>query len=549
MKFLQHIRSIRTAAAVATVAAAIASALVMALDRTLNLPGIGTFALSVLVLVPLLLAVRAAAARFLKLNLEGKKASIEATVPTLRAEAIRVAMGAATTAFAIDGCANLSRTQADLADSIERASRETTSAVDYVADNTQRIAASSEEALQRTRNATADLQQAVAQIADVDVTVQAFLANVLDVSDRCAEVAKVNEQIADISRRTSILALNAAIEAARAGDAGRGFSVIAQEIRSLAEQVSAITQASQATVGVATARASEAAERSSKVRDDIKAVLLTVQRGSSACDAILFDLEGASTQFSQIAAASEEMSAANAQVLSSIVESRRLSADVTGRLATTAESSNIALAATETIQELLAEFYAGEGEFERLLQLCRSWRAEIQQAIERIGESQNVFDTGYVPIARTDPPQMMVSYQPAFQEVIQPLLDGARSQLNALACACITRDGYMPTHNSDFARPPSGDPKIDIKVCRDKRVMGDRYGRRAASYEGRLLYQTFVRDNGDLTAEIALPIRIGGRHWGAVRFGIDPARLLAGPTSQEALAASAKRLPQSPQTT
>jgi len=83
----------------------------------------------------------------------------------------------------------------------------------------------------------------------------------------------------------------------------------------------------------------------------------------------------------------------------------------------------------------------------------------------------------------------------------------------------------MPTHNTDFSRPPSGDPAVDIKTCRDKRVMTDRHARRAATYAGRLLLQTFVRDNGDLTAEVALPIHVQGRHWGAVRFGMAPARL------------------------
>jgi len=457
---------------------------------------------------------------------DGSGAALESVVSTLRSEAVGVAMGAAATAHAIDGCAGMSEEQTRLAETVDGASRETTLAIDHVSDNAQRIAVSTEDSLLRARSTAQDLRQASVQISDVDTTVKSFVTTVQDVSQRCAQIAGVNEQIAAISRQTTMLALNAAIEAARAGESGRGFAVIAQEIRALAEQVSQVTAVSQTTVDVAMARATDAAERSSKVRDDIQAVLSTIKRGSAACDEMLSELERTSSQFALIAAASEEMAAANAQVLSSIQQSRTLSAEVTRQLRSTAQSTNAVLVSTELIQELLGGFDAGEDDFERLLQRCRRWHERIEQAIEGAAkDGQDVFDTRYEPIAGTNPPQFSVSYQPAFEKAIQPLLDQARGELEALACACITEGGYMPTHNTDFSRPPSGDPAVDIKTCRDKRVMTDRHARRAATYAGRLLLQTFVRDNGDLTAEVALPIHVQGRHWGAVRFGMAPARL------------------------
>ena len=458
----------------------------------------------------------------------GRGRAFETAVPSLRSEVITVAMKAAGTAFAVDGCAALSERQTQLAQTIENASHEATAAIDHVSDNAQRVAASTEESLQRAQATADELRRAAVQISEVDSSAQAFLRTVQEVNSRCTEVARVIEQISRISRQTKILALNATIEAARAGEAGRGFGAVAQAIRSLAEEVSVVTQQSHDTVSIASALAAEAAGRTADVRRDVQAILDTVRRGSAACDHILGDLEGASTQFSMIAAAAEQMAAGNAQVRSSIVQSKQMSSEVTLRLRSTSESSASLLAATEAIQEILGDFETGDGSFERLLHQCRQWRDRMATAVQRLHKAgHNVFDTSYVPVPGTSPQQYMVSYQPAFEQALRPLLDDARKATQALACTCTAETGYLPTHNTDFSKAPSGDPSVDIRQCRDKRLMTDRHGQRSATYAGKLLLQTFVRDNGELTVELALPIEFDGSRWGAVRFGFAPAVIAA----------------------
>jgi methyl-accepting chemotaxis protein len=455
----------------------------------------------------------------------GRRATpaLETAVPALRSEAISVAMHAATTAFDVEKCARVSEKQTQLAETIESASQEATAAIDHVSDNAQLIAASTEASLERARRTADDLRTASAQIARVDTGAQTFLEIVLQVHRRCIEVGEVIENISKISRQTKILALNAAIEAAHAGDAGRGFAAVAQAIRTLADEVSEVTEHSRASLGLATSLSSEAAGRTSEVRQDIQAILESVASGSTACDRILADLEGASGQFSQIAAAAEQMAAANMHVRSSIVESKQMSADVTRRLRSTQTSSISLLTSTESIQELLAAFEVGNGHFELLLVKCRAWAQRLEAAVEGLHASkEDVFDVHYSPIRGTNPQQHMVTYQPAFEAAMQPLLDAAKGDTSALACVCTDRNGYLPTHNSDASKRPTGDVELDTRQCRDKRIMGDRHGQRSATYRGKLLLQTFVRDNGELTVEIALPIVVDGRPWGAVRFGFAP---------------------------
>lgn len=464
----------------------------------------------------------------------GPAVLVEEAVPTLRAEAIGVAMAAARTAHDIEGCAVASEAQAQSAEAIERASRETTSAIEHVSDGAQRVVAFTEESLNHARRTAHDLRDGAARVADVEARVQSFLSLVQEVHTHCRKVEEVNDQIAQISRQTAILALNAAIEAARSGDAGRGFATIAKEIRALAENAAAVTNASRDAASAATQRADEAASGSSQVQTQVRSLLHTMQQGSAACDHILQDLEGTTSQFATIAAASEQMAAANANVLSIVTRSRQLSLDIAGRLRGTAEASRDALTATEAMQELLGTVRTGtDDEFERVLGLCRRWQGRIETAILGIRDGGlDVFDQEYRPIERTNPPQFTTSYQPVFAKVIQPLLDQARKELDALACACIDEQGYMPTHNTEFSKSPSGDPSVDIRSCRDKRIMKDRYGQRAALYGGQLLLQTFVRDNGELTAEIGLPLKVQGRRWGALRIGIPPNRLAGSETQR-----------------
>lgn len=61
------------------------------------------------------------------------------------------------------------------------------------------------------------------------------------VQDLLANIIQFNQRIGSIAQMTNLLSLNASIEAARAGDAGQGFAIVAQEIRKLANQVSTIT--------------------------------------------------------------------------------------------------------------------------------------------------------------------------------------------------------------------------------------------------------------------------------------------------------------------
>ncbi len=124
-----------------------------------------------------------------------------------------------------------------------------TSAVDEIAVSMQQVANNAEAAARASQMATEAAQKGEKSVEETILgmhrirnTVQVTSKKIKSLGDRSIEIGEITTTIEDIARQTTILALNAAIEAARAGEHGRGFGVLAEEGRKLAERSSKATQ-------------------------------------------------------------------------------------------------------------------------------------------------------------------------------------------------------------------------------------------------------------------------------------------------------------------
>jgi methyl-accepting chemotaxis protein len=134
-----------------------------------------------------------------------------------------------------------------------------------------------------------------------------------------------------------------------------------------------------------------------------------------------------------------------------------------------------------------------------------------------------LFDTFYIPIPDTDPQKYHTQYDRLTDETIRIILDAYLEKDKRIKfVVAVDKNGYLPTHNSRYSKPLTGDGNYDTQHNRTKRMFNDRTGLAAARNEKPYLLQSYSRDTGEVMKDLSVPIYIEGQHWGAIRIGYQP---------------------------
>ena len=236
------------------------------------------------------------------------------------------------------------------------AMNEMNATVQEVAKNAGSASAASAETKQKAEAGAEVVAKAVQSIEQVHQMSLELKGDMVQLNEHAQDITRIMNVISDIADQTNLLALNAAIEAARAGEAGRGFAVVADEVRKLAEKTMASTQ----DVGNAikaiqesTAKSMEGVEQSVERIGEANEL---ASRSGQALEEIVATVEATGDQVNAIATASEEQSAASEEINQSIVQVNDMSRQTAEAMAEAAKAvSDLAAQAqglTNLIQEL-----------------------------------------------------------------------------------------------------------------------------------------------------------------------------------------------------
>ncbi len=203
------------------------------------------------------------------------------------------------------------------------------------------------------------VEQAVTGIRDVQDVAVALKSDMENLASQAEAISNIMSVISDIADQTNLLALNAAIEAARAGEAGRGFAVVADEVRKLAEK----TMSSTSDVGSAISNIQKSVEVSMQQMDKVTRLVDTAtersQRSGEALNEIVGIVENAADQVQSIATASEEQSATSEEINRSVAEVNRVAEQTSTAMQEASQAVAELARQTQELSSLIEEMKRG----------------------------------------------------------------------------------------------------------------------------------------------------------------------------------------------
>jgi hemerythrin len=267
------------------------------------------------------------------------------------------------------------------AGSIATASEEMSATSSDIARNCLYAADIAQKATVQTHNGSELVQSSARLMGNIALRVNASSRTVSGLGERSDQIGAIVNTIEDIADQTNLLALNAAIEAARAGEQGRGFAVVADEVRALAERTTKATKEIAAMIKSIQSETQSAVGSMSEGVAEVERGTTEANRSGEALEDILDQINSLTMQISQVATAAEEQTATTHEITSNI----QMITDVVNR---NVENAHSTTKATGQLSEQVDSLHALVSHFR--LSNALDWDASFATGVERYDEAHRV---------------------------------------------------------------------------------------------------------------------------------------------------------------
>lgn len=412
---------------------------------------------------------------------------------------------------------------------LNRGIQELTESIQHTTEEISKIVELSEKSTYIAEKGRAEIQKTIKALVSLSLMVEKTSFSTEKLIQSTNKINKILRTIEEIADKTNLLSLNAAIEAARSGEAGKGFSVVADEVSKLSEKTRQAVKEISTTIselhlqsdetlkiisagqhlasdGVAISEGSE--KQLQSIMDHFKSVSERLHKISAIAEEQTQNLESFANNLTQITKNIQGNTKSVEEILKAL---RHLKND------------------SESLKKTASEFEFTEetkNKIEVVQQIAQDFARACSKVLEDgvrngILTEDELFDRNYKPIPNTNPQKFHTKYDSFCDKYIQDVEEEFLNKNPAFVFAVLNDDrGYIPTHNLKYSKPLTGNYEIDLVGNRTKRIFDDTTGLKAATNKSKpFLLQSYRRDTGEIMHDMSSPVYVFGKHWGAVRIG------------------------------